>query len=132
MGIDRSGADAGAEQVEENNPADRRPAPPPDRPGQEPEGVPSRLEVRRAMAAGEQPGTSAQAFGGERDTGAQLGTEKRPQARDSQAAAQELDENAVGGQRDAETAGEERANASDKAPRSTEFVSPAPEAPGRA
>ena len=130
MGVDRSGADAGAEQVEENNPADRRPAPPPDRPGQEPEGVPSRLEVRRAMAAGEQPGTSAQAFGGERDTGAQLGTEKRPQARDSQAAAQELDENAVGGQRDAETAGEERANASDKAPRSTEFVSPAPEAPG--
>lgn len=52
VSIDRStGTDAGADHVEEKNPDDRRPPPPPDRPGQEPEGVPSRLESRTAVAA---------------------------------------------------------------------------------
>ncbi|MCO6009254.1 hypothetical protein NE236_30215 [Actinoallomurus purpureus] len=52
MAIDRvsTGSDAGAEKIEENPPTARR-LPPPDRPGQEPEGVPSRLESRRAVAA---------------------------------------------------------------------------------
>jgi hypothetical protein len=55
VGIDGSaGTDAGAEQVEEKNPGDRHPPPPSDRPGQEPEGVPSRLQARRALATKEE------------------------------------------------------------------------------
>ena len=192
MGIDRAGADSGAEKVEENKPVDRRPAPPPDRPGQEPEGVPSRLEVRRATAAAneraaevpaattdkniskptseqgpvvteknrgssaalqsaetsettgqdrsssgtydgghDQPGPSSEALAGECETDAQRGTEKRPQSRDGQAAVQELEESAASGQWDAGSSVEERSNASEDVPRSTKFVSSAPETPSK-
>jgi hypothetical protein len=55
VGIDRSAStDAGVEHVEENKPVDRHPPPPPDSPGQEPEGVPSRLEARRALATAQE------------------------------------------------------------------------------
>jgi hypothetical protein len=62
------GSDAGVEQV-----ADRRPPPPPDRPGQEPEGVPSRLDARRAAAAAEEqaddePATDLPEPASDRDT----------------------------------------------------------------
>jgi hypothetical protein len=42
-------------------PGDRRPPPPPDSPGQEPEGTPSRLEARKAMAAAQEQATGKSA-----------------------------------------------------------------------
>ena len=55
MGIDRAtSTDADGEQVEEGKSTDRPPPPPSDRPGQEPEGVPSRLEARRALSAAQE------------------------------------------------------------------------------
>jgi hypothetical protein len=51
MGIDRAstGSDANTENIEDKPATDRRPPPPPDRPGEE--GFPSRADSRRGAAA---------------------------------------------------------------------------------
>jgi hypothetical protein len=52
VGIDGStGTDTNVEQVENDKPADRHPPRPPDQPGQESEGVSSRLDAHRTRAA---------------------------------------------------------------------------------
>jgi hypothetical protein len=64
VGIDKAtSTDTDGEHVEEGKSADRLPPPPSDRPGQEPEGVPSRLEARRALSAAQEQaaGKSAEA-----------------------------------------------------------------------
>lgn len=137
VSADRSSStDAGAEHVEERDAVGRRPSAPPDRPGQEPEGVQSRLDAHKALAAENEqaaerpaeatdqrtpkstneqdavvaerkaespvtpaedrsspydahrgePGDSAPALTGERDTHVQLETDQQPQSRDDQAA----------------------------------------------
>jgi hypothetical protein len=53
VGIDGS-TDADVEQAEDNTPPDRHLPRPPDRPGQEPEGAPSRLEAHQARAEAKQ------------------------------------------------------------------------------
>lgn len=63
MGIDRTtGTDRDTEDAENPKPADR-PPPPPDQPGREPEGVPSRLESRKIAAAANEQSTENPAEG---------------------------------------------------------------------
>src|SRR5690242_16344749 len=79
-----------AEQVEYGK-ADDRPPPPPDHPGQEPEGAPSRREARRALAAME--GTDREPSGELRlgDDPADAGDETREDDRPAPSGTREAD-----------------------------------------
>jgi hypothetical protein len=139
VGIDRAtSTDADGEQVEEGKSTDRPPPPPSDRPGQEPEGVPSRLEARRALsaaqeqAAGRSAGATDQKVPKSTSEQGFVVAERKP---DPTAASQpaEVSETSATqvtdkpqSELDSGTSGEERTNSAHGA----EFVSPVQDAHG--